>query len=414
MADPLTAAHLRALKPPPTGRLEVADGACPGLCLRVVVGHPWKWTLRLHVAAEGKFRRFTLGEYSDSQGIRWAREAAASLRQQVKHEGRDPHRERRERGKQAEQEADRARLTLGVLVTDWQNQRLSARSEGYAKEAVRALRVAFAKYWDAPAYALTPDDIEGSLAALVTSGGRGHAMARRTHAYCTACFAWAIKRRVITANPFLLVAVDDYRVNSRERVLSDDELVNVWSAATDADSTFGRLVQLLILTGQRREEVAGMTWAELSADRATWTIPAVRAKNRTANIVPLSLLARTLLPIKPGWAEPGDLIFPGQRNTPFSGWSKCKQLLDRTSCVTGWRLHDLRRTLATGLQRLGVRLEVTEAVLNHLSGSRTGIVGIYQRHHWTDEKRVALAAWAEHVAGLVQQHLAPLPSPAVA
>jgi integrase len=86
------------------------------------------------------------------------------------------------------------------------------------------------------------------------------------------------------------------------------------------------------------------------------------------------------------------LVFPGGRGTPFSGWSKAKSALDTASGVSGWWLHDLRRTLATGLQRLGVRLEVTEAVLNHLSGSRGGVVGIYQRHDWAEEKRAAVCA----------------------
>ena len=93
------------------------------------------------------------------------------------------------------------------------------------------------------------------------------------------------------------------------------------------------------------------------------------------------------------------LVFPGECGTPFSGWSKAKSALDTVSGVSGWWLHDLRRTLATGLQRLGVRLEVTEAVLNHLSGSRAGVVGIYQRHDWADEKRSALEAWSAHLLG---------------
>jgi len=99
------------------------------------------------------------------------------------------------------------------------------------------------------------------------------------------------------------------------------------------------------------------------------------------------------------------LIFPGERGTPFSGWSKAKSALDTTSGVSGWWLHDLRRTLATGLQRLGVRLEVTEAVLNHLSGSRAGVVGIYQRHDWAEEKRAALDAWSAHLLAAAEGRL---------
>jgi integrase len=140
---------------------------------------------------------------------------------------------------------------------------------------------------------------------------------------------------------------------------------------------------------------------------ATRTIPATRTKNGSAHIVPLSQPARELLHSvasdKPADVQAApqranrSLVFPGERGTPFSGWSKAKSGLDKASSVSGWWLHDLRRTLATGLQRLGVRLEVTEAVLNHLSGSRAGIVGIYQRHDWAEEKRSALDAWSAHL-----------------
>jgi integrase len=143
--------------------------------------------------------------------------------------------------------------------------------------------------------------------------------------------------------------------------------------------------------------------------------------------VPLSALARSLL--KPFmYEDPGErrasdeLVFPGIAGTPFAGWSKAKMALDKAimaarskaaetsgkapAPLTPWNVHDLRRTVATGLQRLGVRLEVTEAVLNHISGSRGGIAGVYQRHDWAAERRAALDAWAAHVAATVEGHLA--------
>jgi integrase len=195
--------------------------------------------------------------------------------------------------------------------------------------------------------------------------------------------------------------------NKRDRVLNDQEATAIWRVAGEATHPFGTIVRLLMLTGQRREEVAGMMWAELSEDLATWTIPATRTKNGIPHFVPLSQPARELLHSLAsdrledvrGTHQPTKLalVFPGERNTPFSGWSKAKSALDAASGVSGWWLHDLRRTLATGLQRLGVRLEVTEAVLNHLSGSRAGVVGIYQRHDWAEEKRSALDAWSAHL-----------------
>jgi integrase len=298
------------------------------------------------------------------------------------------------------------------MVEEWQREHLAGKRERYAYEAVRALRTAFAGMWNRPAEELDHGGVMRALRALRKplkgapeprgSRTKGNAIASRTAAYGRACFTWASKHQLIKANPFDAVPLSDFKTEARDRVLTDDELASIWRAAEAPDAgVFGSLVRLLILTGQRREEVAGMAWSELSSDRQTWTIPGSRAKNGKDHLVPLSAAARDLLP---GESHPdereSELVFPGQRGTPFNGWSKSKARLDKGSGVTGWRIHDLRRTLATGLQRLGVRLEVTEAVLNHVSGSRAGIVGIYQRHEWAAEKRAALDAWAAHVMAL--------------
>ena len=116
--------------------------------------------------------------------------------------------------------------------------------------------------------------------------------------------------------------------------------------------------------------------------------------------MPLAPQARAIIEAAPRY-KGNPLVFPGECGA-FSGWSKSKERLDRDSGVKNWRLHDLRRTAATGLQKLGVRLEVTEAVLNHIAGSRAGIVGVYQRHTWSDEKRAALIAWGAHVAAIIE------------
>lgn len=165
---------------------------------------------------------------------------------------------------------------------------------------------------------------------------------------------------------------------------------------------FNAIVRMLLLTGQRRDEVAGMTWDELALDLSTWTIPGPRAKNGKAHIAPLQ--AQAIVRTAPR-IEESPLVFPGRRGA-FNGFSKAKMALDGASGVKDWRLHDLRRPLATGVQMLGVRLEVTEAVLNHVSGSRAGIVGLYQRQDWAEEKRAALNAWGERVAAIAERRSA--------
>ena len=192
---------------------------------------------------------------------------------------------------------------------------------------------------------------------------------------------------------------------SRERVLSDAELGTLYTAAGALGEPWGVLVRLLILTGQRRGEVAGMRWDEIDLDAAEWSLPGARTKNGQPSVVPLAPEAMALLRTVKRRKD-AELVFEGPRKTAVSGFGKVKNRLDAALAqasqaadrkVAPWILHDLRRTVATGLQRLGVRLEVTEAVLNHVSGTRSGIVGVYQRHGWEAEKSAALRAWAAHV-----------------
>jgi integrase len=200
---------------------------------------------------------------------------------------------------------------------------------------------------------------------------------------------------------------------SRDRVLADWELQLVFEAAGKLGQPFGPLIRLLILTGQRMQEVASASWSELDRAHAVFSIPSARAKNRKATDVPLSAAAIAELDGVAGkekWPVKG-LVFTTTGKTSVSGFSRAKRQIDREVAkslrkrdddrtVGEWRYHDLRRTLATGLQRLGVRFEVTEAILNHISGSKGGVAGIYQRHDWRDEKRAALEAWAAHVMSL--------------
>ena len=350
-----------------------------------------------------------------------AREAAATVMGDVA-KGRNPAAERKEAAAAEWAKRMRGRLTLAVLIQDWARLHLAHRRPRYATEAVRALRHALAKYLERPAEDLDRAAVVHALDSLSRrfkdKGGRsktaplGTAIAGRTAAYGRACFAWATKRGTVTSNPFAELPMPN-SITRRERVLTDEEAAAIWRAAGEAPLPYRAIVRLLMLTGQRREEVAGMTWAELSEDFATWTIPATRTKNGIPHLVPLSQPARELLQTvrvrQPrGWRAQRaklSLVFPGERGTPFSGWSKAKSPLDTASGVSGWWLHDLRRTLATGLQRLGVRLEVTEAVLNHLSGSRAGVVGIYQRHDWAEEKRAALDAWSAHLLAAAEGRL---------
>jgi integrase len=221
--------------------------------------------------------------------------------------------------------------------------------------------------------------------------------ARRVHAYVHRFFRWCVGRDIIEANP----AADMPKPGSetkRDRVLSDEELTAVWNAAGKLGWPYGDAVRLLILTGARREEIGQLRWSEIKGEGIT--LEGARTKNGAPQTIPLSLAATTVLQHVPRIANSKQVFAPNGR-TAVSGWSRTKVKLDELSGVSDWRIHDLRRTVATGLQKLGVNLQTIEAVLGHTSGSRSGVVGVYQRHSFDAEKRAALDAWGAHVIALV-------------
>jgi integrase len=371
---------------------DTGKGSQRGLGVRVSAGGSKSYLVQYRHT--GQKRRVPIGSCTAIKLVE-ARRAALAIMGDVS-KGRDPAADRKAAALEAKRKAAHEALTLAALIEQWAALHLAEKRGRYASEAVRALRHAFAKQVSAPAADLDRPAVVRMLDRLAKD--RHTAMASRTAAYGRACYQWAVKRGSLTVNPFANVPVA--AVAKRERVLTDDELRSIWRASAGAGA-FNAIVRILILTGQRRDEVAAMAWDELANDLSTWTVPANRAKNGAAHLVPLSAQAQAIVR-EAAHIEGSPLVYPGLKG-PFNGFSKAKAALDKACGVTDWRLHDLRRTLATGLQRLGTRLEVTEAVLNHVAGSRAGIVGVYQRHEWKDEKRAALNAWGAHVAAIVER-----------
>jgi integrase len=252
----------------------------------------------------------------------------------------------------------------------------------------------------------------------------------RARATLSAFYAWAIGQGLAETNPVVgTVPVAPER--PRERVLSAAEVRAVWGAAREDDH--GRIVRLLLLTGQRRGEVAGMTWGELDLGKALWSLPGGRTKNGLPHDVPLSTQAAALLrSIEP---REGSMLLFGEDEGPFAGWTKAKRRLDARAArwraevrlgrplgpgeqpepgdaLAPWTLHDLRRTVVTGMNELGIQPHVVEAVVNHVSGrARAGVAGVYNRATYAGEKRAALQAWADHldeVLGLGERKVVPL------
>jgi integrase len=236
---------------------------------------------------------------------------------------------------------------------------------------------------------LAPSDLTDSLRKL-----RDRPSTQR-YAYSTlrAFMRWAHRKHYVDRNPMERMQCPTAYV-PRSRVLSTEELAKIWHAC--GDDTFGRIVQLLILTGQRRGEITQLTSGMVGRD--TITLPAWLTKNGRDHTLPLGTMAKVII----GQLSPRDVcLFPGRGvGTPFDGFSKCKPKLEKRAGVYDWTIHDLRRTFASGLASCGVAIPVIERLLNHVSGSFGGIVGVYQRYDFMTEMRDGIERWEARVADI--------------
>jgi integrase len=232
------------------------------------------------------------------------------------------------------------------------------------------------------------------------------ARARSLHTALSSLFRWAKKKKLVAVNPCIgLERPDPAKV--RDRVLDNDELIAFWKACDKINPAFATVYRLLALTGQRRDEIAGMKWSELHDD-GTWHLPKERTKNKRPHIVPLSTQALQLIAAVKRNNNPADLLFTNTGTTPISGWGRSKKSLDAAMLVVRkgkvtppWRIHDLRRTAITGMNELGVPPHIVEKVVNHVSGHLAGVAGTYNKSENLPERKAALQRWAAHVHGLV-------------
>jgi integrase len=187
---------------------------------------------------------------------------------------------------------------------------------------------------------------------------------------------------------------------SRDRVLTNAELVAIWRNAGNDD--YGRVLKLLILTGARRQEIGAMAWSELDLAAGVWTLPATRSKNRRSHTLPLPPAALEIITATPRNGR--EFLFGGRGNGGFATWSQHKRTLDERlgDRVAAWRLHDVRRTVATRMADIGVEPHIIEACLNHHDGYRAGVAGTYNRSAYAVALKAALARWGEHVVALAE------------
>jgi integrase len=391
---------VRNLKPAPSGRLEIWDRLLPGFGLRITPNDARTYFVMYRTGfGEGrKQRRYRIGD-AKLMSLGEAREAARKVLGKVE-KGVDPAAERVSvQGVQATPDSFAAVATAYLDRYVKKNCRPST-----YRETARIFNVDLIPAWGARAVtSISRRDVEAMLDGIA---GRGaEVQANRVLARLRTFFNWTVDREHLATSPVQRMKPPT-RERSRDRVLSDDEIRWFWQAASELGWPFGGLLKLLLLSAQRRDEIAGMGWGELDFERRVWTIPRERAKNDKPNDVALSELA---LEVINGLPEVDKrLVFTSNGRTHVSGFSKAKAKLDRLMNaarrkelghhasegeVEPWILHDLRRSAASGMARLNVPPHVVDKILNHVSGTIAGVGAVYNRHAYEPERSAALEAW---------------------
>jgi integrase len=364
------------------------DEALPGFAVRLR-GQAKTWVVQYRIGAQqrreslGDVRKVTL---EDARKIARQRFAQVEL-------GVDPAAER--------SRARAATLTLAVVSNRYLEAKKDVMRPNTYKAAERYFRVHWKSLHARPiegAGKIGRADVAARLQELIKQHGR--TSAARARDYLSALYAWSMKEGLCEANPVLATNDPTAGRLPRDRVLSDQEIQIIWNACQD--DNFGRIVKLLLLTGCRREEIGALKFDELSLDTGVLTIPGSRTKNHRTLELTLPQIAIDLLQSTPQLAGQ-QYVFATRGRGPFSAWSSAKLQLDsRIILATGqslpaWTLHDLRRTMRSGLGRLGIPPHVAELAINHAKG---GVEAIYDRYRYSGEIARALALWADHVRSI--------------
>ena len=384
------------------------DGGVKGFGLKLTPGGHRSFIL-MYRAGEGRrtdpLRKVTIGTFGSPWTVELARKQAKRILGEVA-DGRDPAGDRAE--KRAVQKAGvEAKDSVRAAVDEWiKRDQATRRTLAEVRRVIE--REVIPRWGDRALASIRKRDVI-ELINGITDRGAGIA-ANRTLAYVKRFLGWCASQDLIDASPAMAVKKIS-RERRRDRVLDDGELVEVWHAVEGMAEPFAAGVRLLVLAAARRSEIFEATRSELVPGGIQ--LPAERSKTAEGRLIPLSEPARAIVEALPVFANsPWVLTLDGKH--PFSNFGYNKAELDRrilearkkaagddAEPMKPWRLHDLRRSVATGMQRLGVRLEVVEAVLGHVSGSRSGVVGVYQRHRFEAEAREALERWGEHVMRLL-------------
>ena len=395
------------------------DTITPGFGVRVTKGGRKTFVVMTRVLEGGQWkkRRYTIGQYkeavaSDAEGLdlKTARDRAKAVIAAAG-DGQDPQEvlHPTPRDEKVERSADCFANMCDEFLKRYRTRQRTKPRPRTIVEMRRCISGKRFKDWEyKPITDITKQDVRNVLDSILDEGHDAHA--NKTLTVLKMLFNWAYDHDKITDVPTDRIKPPG-AVTPRERTLTMPELVAVWNATHRERGIdihiHGDIVRILMLTGQRRNEVAGMQWSEIDFDRRTWEFSRDRTKNKQPHVVPLSsavlsILRRQLEDQKELGLESA-YVFTTTGETPFSGWSRSKQRLDQRCGVTDWRLHDLRRTVVTGMNDdLGIWPHVVEAVVNHVTGAaKRGVAGVYNRAEYLKERRRALERWARHLLNQV-------------
>jgi integrase len=375
--------------PSPTADTVYWDAATPGFGLKVTPKSRKVFIVLYRTGGAGsKLRKYTIGPYGRVT-LHQARVAAQKVFS-AKFEGRDPAAEKRAARRQVL--ADRVDDLLEEFITQHVSKNRSA------PEVARLLRREVGGPWSGKSiHELGKRDVVKLVSAIEQRGAP--VAANKLLKSIKTFFTWCVGRAVLDRSPAEGVPLPAKEV-ARDRVLSDAELSQIVLAARGMGGPYGGIVELLALTGQRREEVAQLRWDEIDLMQRRWILPKVRTKNNKEHIVPLSdpaiVLLRRFERVQP-------VVFATSSGKTFRTFSRSKRELDLLCGVTDWRLHDLRRTCVSGMARLGVAPHIADKILNHQTGTISGVAAVYQRHDFLAERKDALACWGAHFARIIAE-----------
>jgi integrase len=362
------------------------DQGCPGFGVKVTPKGRKVFVVLYRTAGAGsQLRKFTIGPYGRVT-LHQARVAAQKIFA-ARLEGRDPAVEKREARRRTVEDG------VGDLIEAFIAQHVSQNRS--VREISRLLSREFGSAWgNRSIHGLKKRDVIDVVSGIEDRGAP--VAANKALKTIKTFFRWCVGRAVLDQSPADGIPLPS-KETARDRVLSDDELARVIVGAREIGGPYGGIVEILALTGQRREEVSECPWDELDLDGQIWTLPKSRAKNDKAHLVHLSHQSVAILKrVKKEKKAP--FVFSVYGTKPFQDFSNAKRELNRICGVKDWRLHDLRRTCVSGMARLGVPPHVADKILNHQGGTISGVAAVYQRHDFLSERKEALKIWGAHVA----------------